>query len=345
MARQKDSNSPFLYDNVTGDLVGFKDPDGSERYWVMHPYQPFEVKDAPTLSVVAPADSFDTLVVGEDSGKVKLTGAGDHDLTNANSVGKYVYIEWSDGNAASGFYEVLECEDESDELTIDLPYVSDTATITIADPAVVTYASHGLVAGTAVQFTTNDTLPTGITEATTYYVKTVLSANTFTVSDTVGGDAIATSGTQVGDHTITVWPGEAVVSVVDTDITLASVTIPGYTINVGMGLQLDILVGCTGSTNDKTVKAVLGGEEWYDQTFAANHQSLCVEKKACALEGGVIMSNALAAPGHGLSNGAVHTLEPTGGFEADQVFEIVVSIAEADEFVALEAWQLRINGT
>ena len=57
MARQKTANSPFLYDDNTGDIVGFKDPDGSERYWVMHPYQPFEAKDVPTLSVVAPAST------------------------------------------------------------------------------------------------------------------------------------------------------------------------------------------------------------------------------------------------------------------------------------------------
>ncbi len=30
MARQKTANSPFLYDETTGDIVGFKDPDGSE---------------------------------------------------------------------------------------------------------------------------------------------------------------------------------------------------------------------------------------------------------------------------------------------------------------------------
>jgi hypothetical protein len=344
MARLKNPNSPWLYDEVTGDIVGVRDPDGSERYWSMHPYQPFEAKDVPTLSVVAPADTFETIAISDDGGNTKLTADGDHDLTNSASAGKFVYVEWTDGNAASGFYELLECEDDTDALTIALPYVSDTVTITIAAPGVVTYTGHGLVAGTAIQLTTTGALPTGLTADTTYYVKTVLSANTFTLSATVGGNAITTSGTQSGDHTLIVWPGTAVVSVVETDITLASVTVPAYTINPGMGLQLDILVGCTGSTNDKTVKAILGGESWYDQTFAANHQSLCVEKKACALPGGEILSNALASPGHGLSNGAVLTFSPTGGFAVNQTFEIVVSIEVADEFITLEAWQLRVNG-
>ena len=345
MARQKTANSPFLYDETTGDLVGFKDPDGSERYWVMHPYQPFEAKDVPTLSVVAPASTYITLANSDDSGNLKLTGAGVHDLTNANSAGKYVYLTWTGGNATSGFYELLECEDATDELTVDYPYVDDTVTISIAAPGVVTYTAHGLAAGTAIQLTTTGALPTGLTASTTYYVKEVLTANTFTLAATVGGNAITTSGSQSGTHTLIVWPGTAVASKVNTDIVLASVTIPAYTINVGMGLQLDILIGCTGSTNNKTVKANVGTGAWYAQTFAANHESLCVEKKACAIAGDTILSNALAAPGHGLSNGAIVTFSPSGGFAAAQTFQILGSLSTADEVMTLEAYQLRINGT
>jgi len=33
MARQKYQGAPWLYDDTTGDIIGVKDPDGSEFYW------------------------------------------------------------------------------------------------------------------------------------------------------------------------------------------------------------------------------------------------------------------------------------------------------------------------
>lgn len=79
-----------------------------------------------------------------------------------------------------------------------------TITATIATPAVVTWAAHGLLAGTAFVFTTTGALPTGVAAGTTYYViPTGLTANTFQFSATSGGAAINTSGTQSGVHTAT----------------------------------------------------------------------------------------------------------------------------------------------
>jgi hypothetical protein len=76
-------------------------------------------------------------------------------------------------------------------------------TLTIATPAVFT---------TSVQFTNGTpivilnsgypaALPTGLTPGTTYYVINA-SGNTFNVAATVGGSAIATTGTQSGTHYI-----------------------------------------------------------------------------------------------------------------------------------------------
>jgi hypothetical protein len=80
----------------------------------------------------------------------------------------------------------------------------DTATITIASPAVVTRNSHGLSANDTVKFSTTGALPTGITAGTTYYVlATGLTSNTFRISATAGGAAINTSGSQSGVHTLT----------------------------------------------------------------------------------------------------------------------------------------------
>lgn len=83
--------------------------------------------------------------------------------------------------------------------------VSKVATVTIsnASPGVVTLASHGFAADDPVVFSTTGTLPTGLTAGTKYFVKTVLSANTFTVSATAGGAAINTSSAGSGTHSVT----------------------------------------------------------------------------------------------------------------------------------------------
>lgn len=77
---------------------------------------------------------------------------------------------------------------------------SATVTITIATPGVVTWTSHGLSNGQQVVFTTTGALPTGLTAGTAYFVVNA-TTNTFQVSATSGGSAIATSGTQSGTHT------------------------------------------------------------------------------------------------------------------------------------------------
>ena len=78
-----------------------------------------------------------------------------------------------------------------------------TVTISNASPGVITYASHPFSVNDPVVFSTSGTLPTGLSAGTVYYVKTVLTANTFTVSATVGGAAINTSLAGSGTHSIT----------------------------------------------------------------------------------------------------------------------------------------------
>lgn len=78
-----------------------------------------------------------------------------------------------------------------------------TATISIATPGVVTFPTTGLAAGQGVTFSTTGALPTGIVAGVTYYVLSP-SAGTFNIAATVGGAAIATTGTQSGVHTLAV---------------------------------------------------------------------------------------------------------------------------------------------
>ena len=75
------------------------------------------------------------------------------------------------------------------------------ATITIASPATVTAAGHGLTNGKRVQFTTTGALPTGILANTTYFVINA-ATDTFNLSATQGGAAIGTSGGQSGSHIV-----------------------------------------------------------------------------------------------------------------------------------------------
>lgn len=84
--------------------------------------------------------------------------------------------------------------------------VSATVTISIATPGVVTDTAHGLAPNTPVKFTTTGALPTGLVAGTTYYVKTVVDANSYTLSATAGGTAIDTTSTQSGTHTRTTVP-------------------------------------------------------------------------------------------------------------------------------------------
>jgi len=79
--------------------------------------------------------------------------------------------------------------------------LSQTATISNASPAVITVAASPLN-DTAVRFTTTGTLPSPLTNTTTYYVVN-RSATTFNVSTIIGGSAINTSTAGSGTHTVT----------------------------------------------------------------------------------------------------------------------------------------------
>ena len=83
-----------------------------------------------------------------------------------------------------------------------------TATMTIANPCVVTLTNHGLRDGFGVVFSTSGALPTGVTAGTTYYAKST-AASTFNLYDTsanaiAGGTTgrVTTTGSQSGTHTI-----------------------------------------------------------------------------------------------------------------------------------------------
>ncbi len=85
-----------------------------------------------------------------------------------------------------------------------------TVTVTIAAPGVFTKATHGLQIGDSVYLTTTGALPTGIAANVNYYVATVPTTSTFTLTASLTrtvngrtvGTAITTSGSQSGVHSL-----------------------------------------------------------------------------------------------------------------------------------------------
>jgi hypothetical protein len=281
-----------------------------------------------------------TLTYADNAGDVKLVSAGVHGLTNAVSQGASLYVTWTGGTATTGFYEVVDADTDTEEVTIDLPYVSSTVTITIAAPGVVTWTAHGLSVNDTIRFTTTGALPTGLAINTTYYVKQVLSANTFTVSTSAGGAAVTTSGTQSGTQTALVWYGVAVVAVANTEVTVASVTVPGWSMGVGGGMEIDALFTITNSAAAKNLGMTFGGGVLM-AVSAANNASACAQKLMCNRGSSQVVSNAANMIGHGLSTAANVFLSVDA--TVDQTFAITAQPAAADNIVKLEAFKLHIN--
>ena len=76
---------------------------------------------------------------------------------------------------------------------------SSTVTFTASPSNNVNWTAHGLSANNPVSFA--GTLPSGLTAGTTYFVQSVVDANTFKVSSTVGGAIITITGTGSGTRT------------------------------------------------------------------------------------------------------------------------------------------------
>jgi hypothetical protein len=292
------------------------------------------------VSLVQPAATFVTLTYDDDAGNVKLVSAGIHDLTNAVAQGSDLFITWTGGTAPTGFYEVLDADTATDEVTIDLPYIEATVTISIAAPGVVTWTGHGLSVNDTIRFTTTGALPTGLAINTTYYVKEVLTTNTFTVSASAGGTAITTSGTQSGTQTALVWYGVAVVAVANTAVTLASVVVPGWSMGVGGGIEIDALFSLTNSASAKNIGMSYGGGVIM-AVSAANNTSACAQKLMCNRGSSQIISNAANQVGHGLSTGANVVLNVDA--TQDQTFAFTAQPATANNVVRLEAYKLYIS--
>ena len=336
---QKFGGHPWLYDNNTGDLVGIKNPGGSEVRFIYKEYE-----SAIAVTLVEAASTFTTLTMGAGatSAKTRLTSAGAHGLTTAVATNKNVYVSWASGIGVNGLYNCTVASADTSGLYIDIDYayLSSTVTISIATPGVITWTGHGRVANDTIRITTTGALPTGLTASTTtYYVKTVLDANTFTVSASAGGAVIDTSGTQSGVHTAFVYYGVPTVAVAATTVTLASFQIDGREISYTGALEMFALFSFTASANAKTITMTYGG-----QTFAntgavgSSYASLYLNRIAYARTPTTMVSSPAASVGHGYSTAAATTL--TVDYSANQTFAITAMAAVANEVITMESYDL-----
>jgi hypothetical protein len=128
----------------------------------------------------------------------------------------------------------------TDNWTVGQGTMLSGATITIASPAVITFASHSFVVNQPVRFTTTGALPTGLAVNTPYYViATGLTANSFQVSTVQGGAAVVTTGTQSGVHSV----GKLKNALVTKELKIAS----GKSVTIPSGSSL-VIVGASGGS-------------------------------------------------------------------------------------------------
>lgn len=78
---------------------------------------------------------------------------------------------------------------------------NSAVTITIGNPTVINWTSHGLSANTPVTFLTTGALPTGMPANIYYVLAAGLTGSSFEFSTSPGGSPVATSGTQSGTQT------------------------------------------------------------------------------------------------------------------------------------------------
>ena len=115
-------------------------------------------------------------------------------------------------------------------------------TISNAAPAVVSLIGHGIAVGTAVEFSTTDTLPAPLIAGTAYYVIAAgYGADAFQISGTLGGLAIDTTTAGAGTHSITVVGIHAFVGIAPYSIAIGA----AFTFSTTGTLPGPLVVGTT----------------------------------------------------------------------------------------------------
>ena len=203
----------------------------------------------------------------------------------------------------------------------DLTYSDDGGSVQL-DSA----GAHGLTTAVAVGQDVYVTWATGA-GVNGFYEVTALDADTTGVAITI-------------DLPYVVGLGTPTVAVANTEVTVASVTVPGWSMGVGGGMEIDALFTLTNNATVKTLGMTYGGGVLLAAS-AANNSSACVQKLMCNRGSSQVVTNSATAVGHGLSTGANVFLNVDA--TEDQTFAITVKPATANNLMRLEAFKLHIN--
>jgi hypothetical protein len=190
----------------------------------------------------------------------------------------------------------------------------------------VSAGAHGLTAAIAVGASVYVTWATG-TGVNGLYAVTALDADTTGVKITINYPYVLGLGTPT-------------VAVANTVVTLASVTVPAWSMGIGGGMEIDSLFSMTNNATVKTLGMTFGGTSILSAALA-NNASVSVQKNMVNRGSSQIISNSATSVGHGLSTGAVVTVsaDPT----TDLVFAITAQPATANNLMRLEYFKLNIN--
>jgi len=341
------SNGLIAFD-ASNNPVGVINPDGTVNRFSPKTFTSFAGVSATSVaSTFGAVGSYDS-----NSGSVRLNGTGAHGLTTAAiitpAINTGVYVTWTGGNGVSGVYPVtaLDVDTSGTKITINLPYVAGTITCTAGTPGVVNYTAHGRVAGDAIKFTTTGTLPTQLQGGGVFYVKSVTSANSFTVASTVGGTDLTFDSAGSGTHTCTLWYGSAAViaagSTVGTNtITLASFTVEGNTLTTGGNIEANGLFSITSSANNKVLSISYGASDLYNSGNLTTTTTVNVNKIAWARGTGTVVTSPAAATGHGTATTAYQAL--TLAYTTDLTLAFKTMMATANEVTTLQGYQVAVS--
>jgi hypothetical protein len=186
--------------------------------------------------------------------------------------------------------------------------------------------AHGLTAAIAVGNNVFVTW-TGGTGINGFYEVTGLDTDTTGVEITIDLPFVAGLGTPT-------------VAVANTVVTLASVTVPGWSMGVGGGMEIDALFTLTNTANAKNIGMTFGGGVLM-AVAATSNASACAQKLMCNRGSSQVISNAANQVGHGLSTGANVVLNVD--VTVDQTFTFTAQPAVANNVVILEAFKLYIT--
>jgi hypothetical protein len=189
----------------------------------------------------------------------------------------------------------------------------------------VSAGAHGLTAAIAVGASVYVTWATGAGVNGLYEV-TALDADTTGVAITI-------------DLPYVLGLGTPTVAVADTEVTIASVTVPGWSMGVGGEVDIDALFTLTNNATVKTLGMTYGGAVVLAAS-AANNASASVQKQLYNRGGSQVIGNSTTAIGHGLSTGAIALLNVDA--TQNQTFAITAKPATANNLVRLETFKLHI---